>query len=1153
MANVFGGTGDDFLDGADGVTAGGDSISGLDGNDTILGLGGADTIRGGNGNDSLDGGTGDDSIFGDAGNDTLTGGDGDDTLDGGSGNDVFFFGVADVANGDNDSVFGGVGTDTADYSTGGQAINANLSGATDTVDPTNNGNVDTLSSIENIIGSALADTIIGDGADNLFVGNAGADTIDGGAGNDTLSGGVGIDTLTGGGGNDSLDGGTENDILSGDAGNDTLLGGGGADSLVGGTGNDTLFGGEGIDTLTGGDGNDSVDGGTENDVLSGNAGDDTLIGGAGADSLLGGADRDSLSGGLDADTLDGASGNDTLSGDEGSDTLFGGADSDSLFGGAGTDRLDGGTGSDTLSGGAGADTLIGGVGSDTADYSSSVGAVNVNINDAALESGGDAAGDTLSGIENLTGSGGNDTLTGDNNANVISGGDGADSITGNLGSDSIVGGAGDDTINAGPDTVGGSVPAPANEFLDWTTGGAGGSTIANSFTQDTGTMNVSVNYVAGVGNQYTVFTGTVYSPETLLGDNSAAQLGRPGAGEVTELSVNFNAEALSGMTNEVSNVQFRITDIDTGGFIDNVSIVAYDELGNVVPVVISTTSTEINIVGGTATATGNGTDPTTFEGAILVNIAGPVSYIVIQYNNLGTTGQSIEVSDIHFTTIPATPDTNDADTVSGGFGNDFIEAGLGADLLSGDDGNDSLLGEAGNDTLTGGIGNDSLVGGDGDDSLDGGDGNDTLLGGLGNDVMFGGANSDIMSGDEGNDSMFGGDGADSISGNDGNDTIQFGSGNDSVFGGNGNDLIDDVGGLQLAGDNRAEGGAGNDTIFTGQGNDSVFGDAGNDELHGEDGNDQLFGGADRDSVFGEDGNDTIVGGTGIDTLSGGIGNDVFVAVAADVTGGLVPELIFGGGVPFPSPANDFDTIDLSTIGWNRIVIVYDGGNDPTTESGTITIYTDSTETVVLGTIQFTDIESIIPCFTPGTMIMTAVGEVPVETLRAGDLVMTRDHGVQALRWVGRRDLSLTDLLVQPDLQPVKIAESALGASSPSRDMMVSPQHRILLEGARAEMLFGEAEVLVAAKHLVGCNGVAQSVPADGVSYIHLLFDRHEIVQSDGLWTESFQPAERTLSAMDAEARGEVIELFPALAANDNAYVSARLSLKAHEAKVLLSV
>ena len=108
-----------------------------------------------------------------------------------------------------------------------------------------------------------------------------------------------------------------------------------------------------------------------------------------------------------------------------------------------------------------------------------------------------------------------------------------------------------------------------------------------------------------------------------------------------------------------------------------------------------------------------------------------------------------------------------------------------------------------------------------------------------------------------------------------------------------------------------------------------------------------------------------------------------------------------------------------------------------------------------------------------------------------------------------------------------------------------------MEGARAEMFFGEAEVLVAATHLTALPGVEQ-VLTRGISYIHLLFDRHEIICADGCWTESFQPAMRMLDGMEQAQRDEIAELFPELALEDVSFPAARLSLKAHEARVLLA-
>ncbi|TAG19065.1 MAG: hypothetical protein EAZ40_10885, partial [Rhodobacterales bacterium] len=498
-----------------------------------------------------------------------------------------------------------------------------------------------------------------------------------------------------------------------------------------------------------------------------------------------------------------------------------------------------------------------------------------------------------------------------------------------------------------------------------------------------------------------------------------------------------------------------------------------------------------------------------------------------QYGDANNPGsqQAILLSDVLFTTIPESVANADDDTVSGGLGDDLIQAGIGVDSLMGDEGNDTLLGEAGNDLLFGGIGEDRLDGGIGDDQLEGGDDNDTILG------------------DTGNDSIFGGSGADSIEAGDGDDTVLFGDGDDTVYGGNGNDLIDDVGGTELAGTNLVYGGAGDDTVYTGLGNDILFGDSGNDVLYGEAGNDTITGGTGNDTVYGDAGNDRfIIGLNDVNTVAGG-------NVDNDTVNNLPPfapyEVIYGGGGPGAGDA-DNDTIDLSAFGFSRVEIVYSSTN---VEDGYIKILNGAG--VEIARIDFFNIENIFPCFTPGVMILTDRGEVPVEALVPGDLVMTRDNGLQPVRWVGRRDLGLLDLMADPDLQPIEIAAGAL-ANGPDRVLRVSPQHRVLVEGARAELMFGEAEVLVAAKHLLGQAGVTRALPLEGVSYIHILFDRHEIVQSDGVWTESFQPADRMLSAMEAEVRGEVLKLFPQLAGAAAAFPAARLSLKAHEARVLLA-
>ena len=129
------------------------------------------------------------------------------------------------------------------------------------------------------------------------------------------------------------------------------------------------------------------------------------------------------------------------------------------------------------------------------------------------------------------------------------------------------------------------------------------------------------------------------------------------------------------------------------------------------------------------------------------------------------------------------------------------------------------------------------------------------------------------------------------------------------------------------------------------------------------------------------------------------------------------------------------------------------------------------------------------------MIETPQGPRPIEDLRIGDLVVTKDHGPQALRWIGDIYLSALDLLLAPRLRPIRIRANAVRAGLPDRDLLLSPQHRILAQR-------GGREILVAAKYLLARQGIHADLPLGGVRYLHLLFDRHEILRVHGLWCES---------------------------------------------------
>ncbi len=188
------------------------------------------------------------------------------------------------------------------------------------------------------------------------------------------------------------------------------------------------------------------------------------------------------------------------------------------------------------------------------------------------------------------------------------------------------------------------------------------------------------------------------------------------------------------------------------------------------------------------------------------------------------------------------------------------------------------------------------------------------------------------------------------------------------------------------------------------------------------------------------------------------------------------------------------------------------------------------------------VSELLPaCFTPGALIAVPGGEVPIETLRPGDLVATRDHGPRPLRWIGRRTVAGTG-----DLAPVRIAAGAMGNRRP---LLVSPQHRMLVTGWRAELLFGEPEVLVAAVHLLARPGIARAPRAE-VDYVHLLFDEHEIVLAEGAPSESFHPGSRLLAG-DRALLAEILAVFPELATRaPESFAAARRIVTGREALAL---
>ncbi len=186
------------------------------------------------------------------------------------------------------------------------------------------------------------------------------------------------------------------------------------------------------------------------------------------------------------------------------------------------------------------------------------------------------------------------------------------------------------------------------------------------------------------------------------------------------------------------------------------------------------------------------------------------------------------------------------------------------------------------------------------------------------------------------------------------------------------------------------------------------------------------------------------------------------------------------------------------------------------------------------------------CFTSGTLIETAEGQRPVESLTPGDLIQTMDHGFQPLRWIGSREVFATGALA-----PVCFEAGALGNTRPIK---LSQQHRVLLAGWDVTLTCGIDEGLAAAKHLV--NGRDVTLQNGGtVTYVHLLFDRHEIVFAESMPSESFHPGDKAWDLLTPDAKREMLDIFPHFMSQGLSSFGplARPFLRAHETRLLMKM
>ncbi|MBK4216559.1 Hint domain-containing protein [Paracoccus caeni] len=169
------------------------------------------------------------------------------------------------------------------------------------------------------------------------------------------------------------------------------------------------------------------------------------------------------------------------------------------------------------------------------------------------------------------------------------------------------------------------------------------------------------------------------------------------------------------------------------------------------------------------------------------------------------------------------------------------------------------------------------------------------------------------------------------------------------------------------------------------------------------------------------------------------------------------------------------------------------------------------------------------CFAAGTQIRTVNGEMKVEDLLPGDLVVTADHGPLPIRWIGQAEI---DLQANPKLRPIRIRAGALGQGMPEADLIVSPQHRVLVRSKIAQRMFGTDEVLVAAKQLLELDGIDLAEDLDKITYVHFLFDQHQVVWSNGALTESLFTGAEALKSVGPVAREEIFSIFPELRDQD---------------------
>lgn len=691
------------------------------------------------------------------------------------------------------------------------------------------------------------------------------------------------------------------------------------------------------------------------------------------------------------------------------------------------------------------------------------------------------------------------------------------SVLDNSGDNIIAGGSGDNTF-----TVTGGT--------DYVTGGAGTDQLIVDYHTETGPVigTSDTVFTDASGRSVTIEAGTIENFTILAGSGNNTLT--TGAGD-------DRIEAAGAGDNTIVTGEGNNTVI-TGGGVDTITMGS----GNDTVIAGDGANTIAGTGGDKVIATGSGADTITLTNGNNQIEAGDGANTIT-----ATTGNNIIEVGSGADTVTVTSGNNQicagdgANTITATSGDNEICAGDGADTITVTLGNNTIHAGNGVNTVTITSGNNIIIGGQdadtvtttgnasGSNYIDVGDGVNTVTTTLGNDTVISGVHTDTIITEAGNDVVYVKGGTDSVATGGGSDTlvVDYSASTNSVTTG----PLAGVGAAGYAG--TVSQGLSGTVTFAGVENFFIESGSGNDQLTTGDGDDTIDSGIGQDHVHAGSGSDLIHSGYD-DTVDGGDGNDTL-----NINGIGLHEIVHDplnaqNGTVFGLDANGYRTGD--EISFTNIEHIVDVPPELPTD--------------VIVDVPDCD---CVACFTPGTMIVTRNGIVAVEALAKGDFVLTRDNGFKPIVWIGRKSLSGAVLAKDKTLQPILIRRDALGPDSPDRDMMVSPQHRMLMARARAELLFGSSEVLVKAKHLIALPGV-EVLDLPEVTYLHLMFDQHEIILSDGAWSESFQPGDRTISGLDMDQRYELVKVFPELLALSRftEYEAARLTLKSHEARLFLA-